>query len=149
MYVLCTISELGFFIRGPPKATGHSLGWLRCTSQHVHWFRSVVQGPWDPTGRFFGGRGARTCQKQGILGELAVSCGGSPVLVSVAVVSCVLFLLRGGIYKTPPSISQISTLRTNYLRATMALQGLLRMPNRIPYFQHFPSSQRKIIAPLR
>ena len=55
MYVLCTISELELFIRGPPKATGHGLGWLRCTSKHVHWFRSVAQGPGDPTNRCFGG----------------------------------------------------------------------------------------------
>ena len=56
VYVLCTIPGLQLFTRGPSKATGHDLGWLGCTFQHVHWFRSVVQGPWDPTGRFFGGR---------------------------------------------------------------------------------------------
>ena len=55
------------------------------------------------------------------------------VWLAVVVRLCVKINTGGEI--SPPDISQTTTFATSYLRATMALQGLLRMPNRIPYFQ--------------
>ena len=64
---------------------------------------------------------------------LAVDEGGVPVLVSVAVVSrlCVMFV--GEI--TPADIIETTTIATSYIRATIALLSLLRIPGRKPYFQ--------------
>ena len=74
---------------------------------------------------------------------MAVRGDGVPVLVSVAVVVRLCVIIVGEI--SPADIIETTTIATSYIRATMALLGLLRMPDRNPYFQQIVSPKGQYI----